>query len=31
MGETMAHLVYLGCEGKLKQTIGGDEYRFELP
>ena len=31
MGETMAHLVYLVCEGKLKQTICGDEYRFELP
>ena len=31
MGETMAHLVYLVCEGKIKQTICGDEYRFELP
>ncbi len=31
MGETMAHLIYLVCEGKLKQTICGDEYRFELP
>ena len=31
MGETMAHLVYLVCEGKVKQTICGGEYRFELP
>lgn len=31
MGETMAHLVHLVCEGKIKQTICGDEYRFELP
>lgn len=30
MGETMAHLIYLVCEGKLQQTICGDEYRFEL-
>ncbi|MEQ3363230.1 MBL fold metallo-hydrolase [Raoultibacter massiliensis] len=31
MAETMAHLVYLVCDGKIKQTICGDEYRFELP
>lgn len=31
MGETMAHLIYLVCEGKLKQTICGEEQRFELP
>lgn len=31
MGETMAHLVYLVCEGKIKQIICGDTYRFELP
>ncbi|MEG1434459.1 MAG: MBL fold metallo-hydrolase [Gordonibacter sp.] len=31
LGETMAHLIYLVCEGKLKQTICGDDYRFELP
>ncbi len=31
MGETMAHLVYLVCEGRIKQTICADEYRFELP
>lgn len=31
MGETMAHAIYLVCQGKLKQTICGDEYRFELP
>ena len=27
----LAHLAHLVCEGKLKQTICGDEYRFELP
>lgn len=31
MAETMAHLVYLVCDGKIKQTICGDEHRFELP
>lgn len=31
MGETMAHLIYLVIEGRIKQTICGDEYRFELP
>lgn len=31
MGETMAHLIYLVEEGKLKQTICKDDYRFELP
>ncbi len=31
MGETMAHVIHLVCEGKVKQTICGDEYRFELP
>ena len=31
MGETMAHVIYLVCEGKVKQTVCGDEYRFELP
>lgn len=31
MGETLAHLIYLVNEGKLKQTLCGDEYRYELP
>ena len=31
MAETMAHLIYLVCDGKVKQTVCGDEYRFELP
>lgn len=31
MGETMAHLIYLVCEGRIRQTICGNEYRFELP
>lgn len=31
MGETMAHVIYLVCDGRVKQIICGDEYRFELP
>lgn len=31
MGETMAHLIYLVCEGKIEQRICGEEYRFTLP
>ncbi|MEG0071833.1 MAG: MBL fold metallo-hydrolase [Raoultibacter sp.] len=29
MAETMAHLVYLVCEGKLKMITCGTDYRFE--
>ena len=31
MAETMAHLIYLICEGRVKQTICGTDYRFVLP
>ena len=31
MGETLAHLIYLVNEGKVKQTLCGDDYRYELP
>lgn len=31
IGETMAHLIYLVSEGKVKQIICGNDYRFELP
>lgn len=31
MAETMAHLIYLVCAGKIRQTICGDDYRFVMP
>lgn len=31
MGETLAHLIYLVNEGKVKQTLCGDECRYDLP